>query len=465
MSRFQNQRVFLTHYDNSIDALIPELWARESIAILTENMRAAELVHRDFEDEFAAQGDFVNTRKPTEFIAKRKGVNDDVTVQNAESTNVAVPLDQHVHVAFLIRDGEEQKSMVDLIETYLRPAMIAMARIVDQIVLGQYAQFLDNQAGVGALTTSNAAAAVTATRNVQNKKKVPMENRSFILTPDTETMFLQNEAFFTFEKTGSTEALREASMGRRFGYNLYMCQNMASVSADSAGTGAGTINNSPAGYVRGDTVLTVANFSANECLAGNWIKIGNYVYHVTADNDSGSGATEITIDPPLFATVAHAAAITVYPTTTVDQSVSPTGYAAGYQKYIVLDAVAAGENLAVGRIVSFAEQTHKYVIVDTNGSTTVMLDRPLEAAVADADVMNFGPSGDFNLAFTRNAMTLVIRPMAPPPREIATSMSWNGVTVRVVITYEGRGQGHLVTLDFLAGIKVLDEDLGAVLVA
>ena len=46
-----------SYFDNSLDALIPELWAQESLAILEENMVAGQLVYRDFEDEIAAYGD------------------------------------------------------------------------------------------------------------------------------------------------------------------------------------------------------------------------------------------------------------------------------------------------------------------------------------------------------------------------------------------------------------------------
>ena len=96
---------FVAAYDNSLDAFVPEQWAMEGIAILMENMVAANLVHRDFEPLFAKYGDVVNTRKPAEFKGQRKTDSDDVTVQDATASNVAVPLDQHVHVRFLIRDG------------------------------------------------------------------------------------------------------------------------------------------------------------------------------------------------------------------------------------------------------------------------------------------------------------------------------------------------------------------------
>jgi hypothetical protein len=68
------------------DAYIPEMWANESIAILEENMVVGNLVHRDFEPIIASYGDTVNTRKPGEFVAKRKTVADSVTVQTPTAT-------------------------------------------------------------------------------------------------------------------------------------------------------------------------------------------------------------------------------------------------------------------------------------------------------------------------------------------------------------------------------------------
>jgi hypothetical protein len=42
--------------------------------------------------------------------------------------------------------------------------------------------------------------------------------------------------------------------------------------------------------------------------------------------------------------------------------------------------------------------------------------------------------------------------------------NYNGLSMRVTRTYQGKEQGHLITLDMLCGVKVLDEDQGAVLI-
>ena len=121
---------------------IPELWAAEGLAILQENMVIANLVHRDFENEIRQFGDVVNTRRPGTFQIRRK--KDGTTLQNqdATATNVRVPLDQWFYTSFTIKDGEASKSFQDLVDIYLRPGMITIARSVDRAVLGRVHGFL-----------------------------------------------------------------------------------------------------------------------------------------------------------------------------------------------------------------------------------------------------------------------------------------------------------------------------------
>lgn len=459
-------RLFYTAYDNSIDAFIPEQWANESIALLMENMVAASLVHRDFEPVFARFGDVVNTRQPADFIAKRKGVNENVTIQNASATNVAVPLDQHVHVSFLIRDGEETRSFKSLVDEYLRPAAIALARDIDRVVLGQYVHFVQNNAGsLGGLTNANAVDYITATREVLNRNLAHMDGRNLVLTPTAETKVLQNATFHQADRVGDEgTALREASLGRKFGFNTWMAQNMASIPVDTT-TGLGEINNA-AGYPAGTTVLTVDGFGAGELLAGMWVTINGRPYHVTVSNDP---ATSITLEYGLSAPVLDNDDLIVYDRGAVNNG---AGYPIGYAGALTVDGFTASP-IKVGNLVTFGTGTSghplvRYTVKYTNGSTSMELDRPLEGALVDNDFVNLGPYGDYNFAFHRNALTLAIRPLALPRTgagAIAGLANFNDLSMRTVITYDGEKQGHLVTLDFLAGIKVLDLDLGAVMLS
>jgi hypothetical protein len=141
------------------------------------------------------------------------------------------------------------------------------------------------------------------------------------------------------------------------------------------------------------------------------------------------------------------------------------GYAAGWSKPMVIDGFTVAPKQ--GQTVSFGTSGSSalYTVIEAT-TTSLMLDRPLEVALADDAAVNIGPAGSYNLAFHRNAMTLVVRPLAPTRTGVGAAsavVNADGLTMRATISYNGTKQGHLVTLDFLCGIKVLDPNLGAVL--
>jgi hypothetical protein len=456
---------YFVAYANSVDAYVPEFWANESLAILEENMVMANLVHRDFEPIIQSFGDVVNTRRPGEFVATRKTPTDDVTVQDATATNIPVPLDQMVHVSFLIRDGEESKSFKSLVDEYMFPAMLAQARFVDQILLGQVYQYLAYTYGaLGALSSSNAVQYMTGVRNKMNINKAYVDGRNLVLSPNSETAFLQNAQFTDANRVGDDgTALREASLGRKLGFDIFMCQNQPSVSVGNS-TLAGAINGG--NVAAGSTVLTVNGFTG-AVTTGNWLTIAGSMtpYRITAHSETLGNTVSITISPPLRSLIVTADVVTTYTNGKVNQSVSPAGYAADWSKAIIYDTFTVDPQ--VGQLVAFGTETEVYSIIQVDASAkTIVLDRPLVLVQADNANINIGPPGDYNFAFHRNALALVCRPLAAPREGIGARsavINAGGLSMRATITYNGTKQGTLVTLDMLLGVAVLDPKLGAVM--
>ena len=468
MSRRSIRQGSLLAYDNSLSAFDVQLWAQEGLAILLENMVMGMLVHRDFDNVIAKYGDTVNVRKPNQFKGIRKTNADAVTVQNASAINIPVKLNQLIHVSYLIKDGEESVAFTSIIDEFLRPAMQAEARFIDMVLSTQVYQFLPNAAGqLLGLNTTNAKQYILQTRNVMNINKAWMNDRNLVLGPMAESTMLDVEQFTDAYRVGDDgSALRNASLGRKLGFDILMAQNMPYVSPQVTGVVTGAINHT-AGYNPGATSFTVSGFSA-AIAAGSWITIaGDATPLRVISTTGGATPTGIVTAQGIQNAIATAAVVSIYPVgaTTAAYLYDPVTQI-GYAKEIAVTGLAVAPQ--IGQMVTFGSDPTIYGIIDVNGTIGITLDRPIEVNIGSGATVNLGPSGGFNFAFHPNALTLVTRPMAVPRTgtgALSAVVEYMGLSIRVVITYDGNMQGHLVTLDILAGVKPLDYALGAVLMS
>src|SRR5581483_1073127 len=194
---------------------------------------------------------------------------------------------------------------------------------------------------------------------------------------------------------------------------------------------------------------------------------GDYVpYQVAAHTETTGNTTGITLDRPLSNAVANSAVITFYTPAVVNLV---GGYAIGWSKAIATTFSSGAPS--VGQAVTFTNDVvNRYTIIQVvaTGGTgyNIVLDRPLVVAISNNDQVNVGPAGDFNSASHRNPLALVCRPLALPRQgagALSAVVNFNDLSMRATISYQGLSQGHLVTLDMLLGIAILDTNLGAVL--
>jgi hypothetical protein len=455
---------------NALTAYNPQLWANESVAILVENLVTARLVHTDFKNLIAEHGDIVNTRKPAEFTAKRKGLTDDVDTQDATAVNIQVPLNQHWHTSFLLRDGELSKSFKDLKTEYLSPAITSIAQAVDKVLLGQAYQFIANTEGkFGDFSSTTAKGYILDVRKRMNINKVPSPGRNLLLTPNLETETLKLDLFLSADTVGDEgTALREASLGRKLGFDIFMVQNASSIVGQVNAAGSATLIDLTAGYAKGDTVIHVD--TAGELVpVGSWVKfVGDPTPHqvVLVENIASQDA-DWTLAPPLNDAILNDTLVTVGENT--GEVVSE--HLAGYDKEIVVDGIT-GTGVEVGQLVSFGSDiVNRYSVVEvteTGGNTTgITLDRPLVLTLANDDEVRTGLGGEYGFAFDRPALALISRPLALPEADLGARSAvaeFNGYGIRVVMSYDPVKQGVRITVDLLAGVKVLDADRGVLLV-
>ena len=125
---------------------------------------------------------------------------------------------------------------------------------------------------------------------------------------------------------------------------------------------------------------------------------------------------QITVVGGLLHDVAAGAAVAVYEAAVVDATL-----VAGYAKEITLTGFTSGKEMQVGQWITFGTgaSSHSYTVIATDNSTAtesaVLLDRPLASGITATNACYPGPAGGMNLAFTRDAIALVSRPLVTVP--------------------------------------------------
>lgn len=454
-------------YVNDNDAMVPEIWANMGLAILEENMVAAALVHRDFSPEVANFGDVVNTRRPGQFKIRRKGDNDPVLGQDANTVNVRVPLDQHLYTNFTIKDGEASKSFQDLVDLHLLPAMQNVARAVDRAILGRVHAYLVNAVGgLDALNGANAKDTILDARQKLNENKAFVQGRHMVVSPVSETALLKADIFLKANERGDGgTALEEASLGRLLGFDFWLDQNVPSTRVVDSDATAGVTAGADAA---GTTVIDITLVGEN-AIGGEWVTVAgeDQPHWIVAFTNAGGDIDDVTLDSGLKVATASGAVVQYY-----GPALAQGAYVAGNNLPLIIDGFATGKPPQVGQLMAIGTGASRrvYTIIESEvinaTDQSVLLDRPLELAVANDQAVFPGPAGSYNFAFHREAIALVNRPLALPAGDMGVRSQvgvHNDISMRVSMQYDIAQQGTVVTLDMLAGVAVLDTDLGVVM--
>jgi hypothetical protein len=449
------------------DAFIPEIWAREALEILYENMVVANLVHRSFEGEIAKFGDTVHTRRPAESKIKRR--TDDTTVstlnQSTSATDVPVILNQWGNQTFCVRPGEMSLSMQDLVQTYLAPRMKVMARMIDRAVLGRMAASFGTtnatRAGkLNGLTSATAYNSVVELDQVLNQNKAPIDGRNLLVSPSANAQMLKCDNFIkAMDRGDGSSPISTAKLGRILNFDTYLSQNVNQVLAGADITQFAI----DASAVAAETAVIPATAVSTTATVGEYCTVAgddqpSYISAV-------SNSTSFTLAEGLKYGVLASATATRYNKCAVAASA-----AAGWAEGISLKSHASGKGPQVGQLLSFCDATtganrHTYTVIEVvetaTTTSTVLLDRPLDKAITqDSTVVCPGPYGAINPAFHKNCLALVTRPLAVMSGAgMLSAVQSDGGLGLSISMQDVINEGRKVTIDILFGTAVLDSAL------
>lgn len=201
-----------------------DMIAKEALMILRNNAVMAGLVHRDYSKDYVAGvGDTITIRKPATFTVKDFVEDTGITVQDATESKQTVKMDKFYDVSFAVTSKDLTMNISDFSAQLLVPAMMAFRDKIDAeiIKVAETATHTVTHAD-GLIAPED----VIEVRKLLNDGATPLSMRSLVVGTQAEADLLKSELFVSAEKTGSTEGLKEASLGRKFGFDTYVDQNV-----------------------------------------------------------------------------------------------------------------------------------------------------------------------------------------------------------------------------------------------
>ena len=300
-------------------------FARATLPRLIDHLVFPNLIYKDYSDDFAAmKGDTIQVRKPIVLEARDFDPDQGVTTQDITETTVDVTLDRIATVDVGIEALQGATSMDDLSRVFIEPAAQALAEKINRDGLKLYRD-VANCVGEAGVTPSDLTIMAEA-RKALNLNKAPVSGRSAVWSPEADAAFTAIDAIVHAEKSGSTQALREGSIGRVMGMDHYMsqgvCRHESSISSCNALKLAAAAD-------AGDTSLKITGTAlTGKFVQGDLLKIADKTYVVTEESPvAASNAIDGVKVYPAVPALAQNTPVTFIPSHTANLAFHPLAFA------------------------------------------------------------------------------------------------------------------------------------------
>lgn len=428
-----------TSYKVANTFLTPDVIAREALLILENNIVAPQLMSTSATSDFtgARVGDTIRVRRPAffgvdEFSRTSGNQSATVKIQDAVENSVSLAIEKHFDVSFEVDSKELAFAVDDFNERLLKPAMSALSQKIDQYALSKIAN-LGGLYGRGVTYTApEDLADIAGVVEKMNNQKIPMTNRKMLVSPAMQTKLYSIPEFVRADIRGTgTSPVEEASLGRFMGMDTMMSQVLPkhSLMGDSATTGGADINYTiSSSYSEGVTEIALAGGVATKVL-----KVGDTI-SITYDDD-----------------VARDHVVTVQKTFDGSGAIGDLGIFPG-----LYGISGAGANNAGVPTVATSGNSVVNVTSTANSATA-----PTTAAASPVTSYTMGA------AFHPSAFQLVFVPQPNPmgPGTSASTVNYNGMSLRVLQTYDHVHKRDLISVDCLVGCAAVDGRLGVKIAA
>lgn len=194
-------------------------------------------VNRNYQGEINGVGDSVrilSISRPT--IGTYTKDSTSITPENLTDAERTLLIDQAKYFAFEVDDIDyiQARDGGALMMEAASEAAYGLADTADQYVAGLYSG-ADSANQITTTSVTTAALAVTGLVNLKVKldnANVPTAGRYAIIPPWYHGLLLQSTNFISVADSGTAEGLRNGNVGRAFGFDIYVSNNVTNTTGD-----------------------------------------------------------------------------------------------------------------------------------------------------------------------------------------------------------------------------------------
>ena len=274
----------------------------QALMVLRQKIVALRLVNQDFSMEARAKNEVItipdSVAQAVHDVAPAASAPALVQVEPTEQT---LRLDQWRETYFDATDRDETEANVGWFMRQTEQAAKALGNDMDSFVHRLFARYCAQGTGTPGTTpfaTADDELAEFFTANEGlNMALAPEDNRFVIVNTAAQTNLMKVSAFAAADERGSTVTGLTGQLGRKFGYDFFMSQNVQTI--DREGSATALANGTQAVSA---TQLTVDGAGAGGIGEGERLTNGGNSYQVVTGISGASGT--ITIDRPLVSAIA-----------------------------------------------------------------------------------------------------------------------------------------------------------------
>lgn len=285
-----------------------------ALSVLRESCVMPALVSQDFKNEAASKNTTIRIKSPQNMGTAG---NFDPAVGSSstdfDDPYVDITLAEWKYKQFEMSDKEVLENVLEkgALPGAMDSAIKSIANAVDTSIINLYTG-ITNYYGAPT-TTPSASADIIGVRKVLETNLCPPDNRRLVFDVNAEAAML--DLYEKANEFGSTEALRNASLGRLFGFETYKDQL---ITGHTKGTLAANANIAAKAIYSIGTTSIILDDSGGGSLTGTLLKGDKFtfagdttVYHVTANATAAANEIAIVISPGLVKATADGTVVTL----------------------------------------------------------------------------------------------------------------------------------------------------------